>query len=282
MGSPTDVIIVTDHKPLCSIFDSNKVGSVHTERINLRHQDVRFVVQYQAGRLNQADYISRHAKPLELVPKQEQTEAEDLNNILYMLHATPIMECISLAAIAGETKSDQTLSKIQKLIQQGTQWIPKNETEHIRKFNSILQEITIMGNGILKGERIILLEKLQTLAMELIHRESHPGQTGIQWRLRFHFFFHYMAKKVKEFIHTCKDCNMFVDKKTMEPILHHQVPSKNWQTVAVDLYGPMPSSRHVIVVQDLASRYPIGKLVMSTKADKVIPVLEEVYDIWKS
>ena len=152
-----------------------------------------------------------------------------------------------------------------------------DETEHIRKFNSILQEITIMGNGILmKGERIILPEKLQTLAMELAHRGSHPGQTCIQWRLRFHFFFHNMAKKVKEFIHTCKDCNMFVDKKTTEPILHHQVPSKNWRTVAVDLYGPMPSSRHVVVIQDLASRYPVEKLVMSTKADKVIPVLEEV------
>ena len=163
---------------------------MRTERIKLRHQDVRYVVQYQAGSLNQADYISRHATPMEKVPREEQTESEDLNNILYMLHATPIVECISLAAIAEETKNDPTLSKIQKLIKQGKQWIPKDETEKVRKFQGVMQEITIMGNGILmKGERIVLPEKLQTLAMELAHRGSPPGQTGIQRRLRFLFFF---------------------------------------------------------------------------------------------
>ena len=39
----------------------------------------------------------------------------------------------------------------------------------------------------------------------------------------------------------------------------------------------MPSSKHVIVVQDLESRYPAAKLVSSTKADKVIPALDEIY-----
>ena len=56
------------------------------------------------------------------------------------------------------------------------------------------------------------------------------------------------------------------------------MPNKCWETVAVDLFGPMPSSRHVVIVQDLGSRYPAAKLVTSTKADKVIPALEEIYD----
>ncbi len=37
----------------------------------------------------------------------------------------------------------------------------------------------------------------------------------------------------------------------------------------------MPSSKHVVVVQDLASRFPAAKLVTSTKA--VIPALSEIY-----
>lgn len=40
----------------------------------------------------------------------------------------------------------------------------------------------------------------------------------------------------------------------------------------------MPTSKHVIVVQDLGSRYLAAKLVASTKVERVIPALEEIYD----
>jgi hypothetical protein len=89
-----------------------------------------------------------------------------------------------------------------------------------------------------------------------------------------------MDKKVEEFVKSCSACNVFVDKKTKEPIKPHRVPEKCWETVAVDLFGPMPSSKHVVVVQDLASRYPAAKLVTSTKADKVIPALTEIYETY--
>ena len=42
----------------------------------------------------------------------------------------------------------------------------------------------------------------------------------------------------------------------------------------------MPSSRHVVVVQDIGSRFPAAKLVASTNASKVLPVLREIYDAY--
>ena len=53
---------------------------------------------------------------------------------------------------------------------------------------------------------------------------------------------------------------------------------KNWEIVAVDLYGPMPSSNHVVVVQDLGSRYPAAKLVSSTRTESVISALQDIYN----
>jgi len=52
----------------------------------------------------------------------------------------------------------------------------------------------------------------------------------------------------------------FTDKKTNASVRPHQVPDKQ---VSVDLFGPMPSSKHVVVVQDLASRFPAAKIVTS-------------------
>ena len=50
-----------------------------------------------------------------------------------------------------------------------------------------------------------------------------------------------MQSKVKEFVNVCTKCKTFVDKKIMEPLHFHQVPSKNCgsfhQIVAMDLLG---------------------------------------------
>ena len=99
-------------------------------------------------------------------------------------------------------------------------------------------------------------------------------------RLRCHFFFHNMNMKVDQFVKGCKDRKLFTEKKTTEPIRPHSVPCRHWEKVAVDRFGPMPSSNHVVVVQDLASRFPAAKVVSSSKASKVIPALEQIYDAY--
>ena len=96
--------------------------------------------------------------------------------------------------------------------------------------------------------------------------------------LRTHFLFHNMESKVIDFVNSCNDCKAFVDKKTREPIQQHKVPLENWEIVAVDLYGPMPSSNHVVVVQDMGSRYPAAKLVSLTRAESFIPAPKGIYN----
>ena len=224
VGAPDKVQVITDHKPLCAIFNGRNRGSIRTDRIKLRHQDINFHVLYQQGKNNPTDYLSRHAKPFEKLALVEQIETNDLNNILYMIHSTPAMDSIGLALIATETAKDKTLHKLKQ------------------------------------------------------HRGAHPGQSGLERRLRYNFFIPDLNKKVADFVHHCSDCSAYVNKKTLEPIKHHKIPDKSWDTVSVDLYGPMPSSRHIVVVQDLSSRFPAAKLVTSTKASKVLPALEEIYD----
>ena len=71
---------------------------------------------------------------------------------------------------------------------------------------------------------------------------------------------------------------IFTNKKPHEPERPHNVPEKCWPDVAVDLFRPMPSSNHIVVVQDLASRYSAPNIVSFTKASKVIPALADIYD----
>ena len=260
------------------IFNGRRNGSIRTQRIKLNHQDIPYIVEYQKGSSNQADYMSRRGRDLTTLSPPLQRESHELNNLLYALHSTPIVYHISLAEIARETHTDVVLSRVVEMVRKGSKSADRQDCDKVRKFNPILTELTLTGNGILlKGERIVLPESMKDMAMQLAHMGSYPGRCGIERRLRFHFFFHGMYDKVKKFVQQCKECSLFVDKKTKEPIAHHTVPLKAWETVAIDLFGPMPSSRHVVVVQDIGSRYPAAKLVASTKADKVIPALDEIY-----
>ena len=279
IGAPDTITVITDHKPLCPIFNGNRSGSFRTERIKLRHQEIRFSVQFQPGRDNQADTLSRNAKDISKLPLHEQNEAEDLNNLLYVLHSTPLMDRISIASIANATSEDETLNQLRTIILKGQTWIPNTAAQSLQRYRSILPEITVTANGILcKGDRLILPSSLQSLAMKLCHQGSHPGQSAMQRRLRTHFFFHDMNKQVQEFVSKCHECQLFTDTKRTAPIQSHKVPQKCWEQVSVDLFGPMPSSKHIVVVQDMASRFPAAKLVSSTKANQVIPAISEIYD----
>lgn len=77
------------------------------------------------------------------------------------------------------------------------QWIPKTAHSQVQEFENILTEVTITGNGILfKVDRIILPKSLQEKAIALAHRGSHPGQSRLERRLNYHFFFYNMLEKV--------------------------------------------------------------------------------------
>ena len=71
VGAPNDNIIVTDHHPLLSDFNGKRNGLISTERVKLRHQDIRFSLQYKKGIKNPADYLSRHGIPWEILSQNE-------------------------------------------------------------------------------------------------------------------------------------------------------------------------------------------------------------------
>ena len=131
VGFPTKIQVITDHQPLCSIFNGKRQGSIRTERIKLRHQDIRFTVTYQRGKINQSDYLPRHAKPIEKLTREEQQEADELNNLLYMLLTTPIIDCMGIGTIAQATKNDPTLTKLSS-----TRGQPGSQKQNRKKFNA--------------------------------------------------------------------------------------------------------------------------------------------------
>ena len=97
-------MVITDHKPLQRIFKNLRKGSIHTERIKLRHQDIDYEVKWEKGIDNPADYLSRHATPLSMISEEELEETSKLEKTVWFLQYSPYTEALSVERLVKETK----------------------------------------------------------------------------------------------------------------------------------------------------------------------------------
>ena len=233
-------------------------------------------MEYQKGANNFADFLSRHARNWSILSQDEQEESNDLSNLLYALHISPFVDAISIKTIAEHTANDIVLQKLLQLVKQGKTYTSDPD---LQIYCKILPEITYTANGILfKYDKMILPQSLHKKAIKLAHCGGHPGQNKLMRRLRSHFYIRDLDAQVKKFVEECPDCQAFTSKRTKEPIQPNTVPENCWEEVSVDLFGPLPRKCHIVMVQDLASRYPTAKIVSNTSAKAVLPVLKDAYD----
>ena len=103
----TDFIIITDHKPLETIFSRPRTSpSARIERWLLGMQPYSFNVTYRPGQDNPSDYLSRHPIMTTSTSSRQQKIAEE-----YIQHISieSVPKSLTLAEIAAETLKDPTL-----------------------------------------------------------------------------------------------------------------------------------------------------------------------------
>jgi len=118
IGGP-QVTVITDHKPLISIFANIRLGSIRVDRIKLRHQDIDYKVIWRKGKDNPADFLSRHAIPLEELPKDIKKETKEFEKTIWFIQYAPFTEAVSMERIIKHTKQDPLLEKLKTQIVKG-------------------------------------------------------------------------------------------------------------------------------------------------------------------
>lgn len=173
-------------------------------------------------------------------------------------------------------KQRKTKTKaLKEFIRKG--FIPKSYDE-LKAYQKIFPSLSVSDEGlILKDAKIILPASLRELALAKAHQGGHPGMNGLKRRIRSHFWFPKMDNAIKKKVEGCKECLMFTNKTTHEPLHHHQTSQNSWEDVSVDLFGPMPNGKHVVAVLDKTSRFPAAKIVGNTSAPVVTKALSGIY-----
>ena len=261
--------IITDHKPLLGIFNSNKPTSTRMDRWKLRLMPYHCQLFYRPGKdaENPADFMSRHP---EVSGSQVPNLAEEYIN--YVCH-NAVPKAMTLDEVRGETQQDSTMRALSKAIETG-----KWSTPEVQEYTKVKEELSVHDGTILRGHRLVIPHSLQNKAIDLAH-VGHQGIVKTKRLLREKVWFPGIDRLTEEKIRNCCPCQASMPESapTPEPLKMTPLPDGPWKEVAIDFAGPYPSGEYLMVVIDEYSRFPEVEILTFTSARAVIPKLDAIF-----
>ena len=268
--------IITDHRPLTSIFTSRD-----TLQVNLRVSKYvtqllpfNYTVHYRKGSENHmADFLSRAS-----CSEQEETHEElrselTVNSILS--DAT-----LSRKDIESNSASDPEIQTIRK-------WLvgaPDSSTSRatLSNFQSIKHELSVVDGILFRQDRIFLPSSLRSKAIQLAH-ESHQGTNRTTDQLTLNYYWPNMHAQIKAFVQDCSVCNQ--SKKTAKfytsPPCERKAAAKPWHTLGIDIIGPLQNvpadKRYALTVMDYYSRFPYVFFTAEITSARIIQFLRTLF-----
>ena len=264
--------VITDHKPLLPLYSSYRTEPpprILKHKIKL--QGYNFTLQYQpGGAANSADYLSRHTT--KHIPPQYPREMET-EKFINAIIDTRTLPALTIDEIKNAMSSDPDMQTLMTAVETG--FIPTAHRQKLAPYQHILKELTATDNLILRGTCILIPPVLQHQAAKLAH-EGHQGLVKTKQYARSRIWFPGMDKNITAAVEECLQCQAATNTTQAEPLKMTQLPDGPWEHVRADLFGPLPSKEHVLVVQCLYSRFPAVEIVHSTSAAAIIPAMDKI------
>ena len=273
----------TDHQPLIPIYSGRKKGNARVERHRLKVQGFQYDMKYLPGKGNPCDYQSRHPLPLEsFTERQLEDMVIDVDDELCInkIITDDLPDAITLHMIQTATKEDPVS---QKLIQAISRGYIGNDDE-LKPYRQMLHELTYTRGIILRGDKLVIPDtefapgvgSLRQVITDIAH-EGHQGIVKCKQLLRSKVWFPNLDDMVEAKVSGCIACQATTFTPRRDPLKPSPLPQRPWQNVASDLWGPLPTGGHVLVLVDEYTRYPEIEFLHRTSADAVVPHLNRIF-----
>ena len=124
---------------------------------------------------------------------------------------------------------------------------------------------------------IVVPSTLQGTVVKAAHSMGHFGITRTKEMLRTRYWFPGMNAAVEDEVQKCFACQVVTKKTQPEPVKLMQMPTRPWETVAMDFGGPWPDGHYNLVVIDKYSRYPEVQFTYSTSFKSTSQKLKKIF-----
>ena len=261
-----DFELRTDHKPLLTVLGAKSTPpSARIERWLLYLQQFRYVVTHIPGKENVADALSR----LPVGPAEDH-DASETREYACSVASEAIPAALTPQEVERASEKDPTLQLVRQAVTSGD-WSRLSGT----MYKALAEELWVLGQLVLRGNRIIMPESLWKHTIALAH-EGHQGMTRTKARLREKVWWPNMDKQVGQSIKACHPCQLVGPRSKAEPIRSTMLPEGPWSDIAVDLLE-IPGGNHLLVAVDNYSRWPEVILLRKTDAAHVTRAMEGMF-----
>ncbi|XP_055348004.1 uncharacterized protein K02A2.6-like [Paramacrobiotus metropolitanus] len=267
--------LLTDHKPLLSVFGGRKgipvVTANRLQRWALMLMAYSFAIEYRrTEEFGQADGLSR--LPLH---STELTELGNLgmDSIVNAVHTENAGRLpVSVETVAKETCADAELSIVLDYVQTG--W-PSVVREGLRPYKRLESELVTVNGCLCWGTRTVIPKKLQAQILSYLH-ESHLGAAKMKGEARGYCWWPSMDRDVERVSKACRICTERAGETAKVPLSQWPVPVGPWRRLHVDFAGPFHGTMLFVVVDGM-SKWPEVVSMRHATTDAVIEALLDMF-----
>ena len=152
--------------------------------------------------------------------------------------------------IRKHTEEDHELQELIKVILTGWPEYKSQVPHSAVPYYIVRNELTVQNGVIFRGERVVTPKSLRRDMLQRIHA-SHLGIDGCQRHARECLYWPRMSSEVKDYVQQFDVCRSTDSMQQKEPLQPHDVPSRPWAKVTVDL---SPTKLSQIMAHNLLPR----------------------------
>ena len=261
-------VVESDHKPLEMICLKNLISApVRLQRMLLRLQQYDMVITYRPGKeMLLADALSH------LPSRANNTEIKLDLRVDAISFA--VFSSSRLTKTATETQKDPILSTVHQLTLNGWPRVRRHVPRVARNYWDFRDELSIEGDLLMKGERIVIPTSCRDSILADLHR-SHEGANQSLSLAKTCVYWPGMEADVMDYIRRCVTCidNAKIPVETLHP---HEVPAGPWIKIGMDFFQD-DSGQKFLIVADYFSKFPFIFPVTSTHHQKTLRYLWDLF-----
>lgn len=181
-----------------------------------------------------------------------------------------------MSTLKSETSSDPELNALKEIIIEGWPEKRKQVPKPLQVYWAYRDELSIENGLILKGDRIVIPEKLQCEILNKIHT-AHQGVVKCQLRAKTCVFWNNINKDIEKLVKACPSCQEYGKSQPPEPLEPSVIPTRAWQFVASDLFSLQ--NEEFLLIADYYSKFFIVKAIPRGRSSSqtIINLLKDVF-----
>ena len=239
--------LLTDHKPLTTIFGSKKristTSASRLQRWELRAMGCVYEIEYRSTlNLGHADGLSRlPTGPDEDFDNQDSGEVSLVASIQQELQQNLPLRA---AQIPKATQNDPILVQVYNYTLSG--W-PLSITDHLQPYYRIRNELSTSHGWLTGGLRTVISSRLRNYLLSYLHL-SHPGMTRMKVNARRYFWWPSIDKEIEEVVRQCPNCTENSKQPIKVPLSPWPVPDQPWKRIHLDFMGKFMGLYFLIII----------------------------------